>query len=40
MFRGLKNMVSALFHYPPQSEFNRIVAKEKIYQYAKSPPLP
>ena len=31
-------MTSTLFKYPPQSEFNRIVAKEKIYQYAKPTP--
>ena len=28
-------MTKTLFEYPKQSEFNRIVAKEKIYQYAK-----
>jgi len=28
-------MGSTLFSYPKQSEFNRIIAKEKIYQYAK-----
>ena len=31
-------MTSTLFKYPKQSEFNRIVAKEKIYQYAKPTP--
>jgi len=28
-------MPNTLFEYPSQSEFNRIVAKEKIYQYSK-----
>ena len=28
-------MINTLFEYPKQSEFNRIIAKEKIYQYAK-----
>ena len=28
-------MIKTLFEYPKQSEFNRIIAKEKIYQHAK-----
>lgn len=28
-------IANTLYEYPPQSEFNRIVSKEKIYQYAK-----
>ena len=28
-------MPNTLFEYPRQSEFNRIIAKEKIYQYSK-----
>ena len=31
-------MTSTLFKYPDQCKFNRIVAKEKIYQYAKPTP--